>query len=74
MSGYWLPRYLSLKTFTAKTVGLTSALAAGFVIGKVRVRVNPNPKVRVRVNPNPNPNPNPNTLTLTLALALTLIP
>ena len=43
MSGYWLPRYLSLKTFTAKTVGLTSALAAGFVIGKVRVRA------RVRV-------------------------
>ena len=44
MSGYWLPRYLSLKAFTAKTIGLTSALAAGFVIGKVRVRV----RVRVR--------------------------
>ena len=34
MSGYWLPRYLSLKTFTAKIVGLTSALAGGYVIGK----------------------------------------
>ena len=34
MSGYWLPRYLSLRTFIAKIVGLTSALSAGYVIGK----------------------------------------
>ena len=34
LSGYWLPRYLSPSTFVAKVIGLTTALAAGYTIGR----------------------------------------
>ena len=34
LSGYWLARYLSLRAFVAKVIGLIAALAAGFAIGK----------------------------------------
>ena len=34
LSGYWLARYLSARALVAKLLGLTTALAAGFAIGR----------------------------------------